>query len=337
MLYRMLCNRLPFRAKSQPELVRQIREDEPQPPRQLVPNLPMELERICLKAMAKAAADRYTTAGDMAQEIRALLQGNVPARRHERPAEATRVSAPAARVQRRHLSFLAVSWEAAASDEEVDVDDQAEMSAAFKRRCTEIVTRYSGTILRADSHTLVVCFGYPTAQEDAARRATHAAIEIRELLRRDGQKAPRGWVSVHTGTVVVRAVRRRQGRGDRRAARHRRAAGVGDGAGRRVRHPRRVAPGVGSLRGRRGRQPPGARRPGAGGPVPRREGSDRLPAVRVGRRHAHSAGRPRSGDGPALQSLEPDARGTGPGGDAHRRRGARQVPARPRPALARHG
>jgi serine/threonine protein kinase len=159
MLYRMLCNRLPFRARAQPELVRQIREDDPQPPRQLVPNLPMELERICLKAMAKAAGDRYTTAGDMAQEIRDLLQGNVAARRHERPAEAPRASAPAARVQRRHLSFLAVDWEAVAPDEEADVDDLAEMSAAFKRRCIEIVTRYSGTTLRADGHTLVACFG----------------------------------------------------------------------------------------------------------------------------------------------------------------------------------
>jgi serine/threonine protein kinase len=37
-LYLMICGRLPFRAKSLDELTRQIRDDEPQPPRQLVPN-----------------------------------------------------------------------------------------------------------------------------------------------------------------------------------------------------------------------------------------------------------------------------------------------------------
>jgi len=209
MLYRMLCNRLPFRAKAMSELARQIREDEPQPPRQLAPNLPTELERICLKSMAKAAGDRYTAAGDMARELRELLQGTaVAVRRQERSAEVSRAAAPPPRVQRRHLSFLAVTWESASPDGEWDVDDQAEVSAAFKRRCTEIVTRYGGTMLRADSHTIVACFGYPVAQEDAARRAIHAALDVRDHLRVGGAgtspTAPRGWVSVHTGTVVVR-------------------------------------------------------------------------------------------------------------------------------------
>jgi len=73
MLYQMLCGRLPFRGNDTKELLRQVRDDEPQPPRQLIPELPRELERICLKAMAKRMEDRYTTAGDMAAELRAAL------------------------------------------------------------------------------------------------------------------------------------------------------------------------------------------------------------------------------------------------------------------------
>lgn len=72
-LYEMLCGRRPHRAQDLDELVRQICEDEPQPPRQLMQNIPREVERICLKAMAKRIGDRYTTASDLAEELRDVL------------------------------------------------------------------------------------------------------------------------------------------------------------------------------------------------------------------------------------------------------------------------
>jgi serine/threonine protein kinase len=64
-LYEMLCGRRPFRAKDKDvvELLRQIREDSPQPPRQIAHGIPSQLEDICLKAIAKKEADRYKTAG----------------------------------------------------------------------------------------------------------------------------------------------------------------------------------------------------------------------------------------------------------------------------------
>jgi serine/threonine protein kinase len=65
-LYEMLCGRLPFRASNLRELLRQVRDDEPQPPRQLNRDIPPELERICFKALAKRLQDRYTTAADLA-------------------------------------------------------------------------------------------------------------------------------------------------------------------------------------------------------------------------------------------------------------------------------
>lgn len=73
-LYEGVCGRRPFRSDNSMELFRQVREDEPQPPRQLVPALPKELERICLKAMAKQIHRRYTTAGDLATDLRRLLR-----------------------------------------------------------------------------------------------------------------------------------------------------------------------------------------------------------------------------------------------------------------------
>src|SRR5262249_19512439 len=80
-LYEMLTGRLPFRANDLLELARQVRDDEPQPPRQLVGDIPPELERACLKALAKRQQDRYTTAADFAEDLRSTLQmaANAPA------------------------------------------------------------------------------------------------------------------------------------------------------------------------------------------------------------------------------------------------------------------
>jgi sigma-B regulation protein RsbU (phosphoserine phosphatase) len=73
-LYRMLSGQLPFASGSVTELLEAVIEHEPRPPRQFVRGLPRDLERICLKAMAKNIADRYTTATDLAYDLRGLLR-----------------------------------------------------------------------------------------------------------------------------------------------------------------------------------------------------------------------------------------------------------------------
>jgi serine/threonine protein kinase len=72
-LYQMLTGRRPFGGDSVMELSDEIEHREPKPPRQLNSELPMELERICLKAMLKAPAERYSTADDMAADLRNWL------------------------------------------------------------------------------------------------------------------------------------------------------------------------------------------------------------------------------------------------------------------------
>lgn len=72
-LYEMLTGRRPFHAESQQQLLQQIATQEIRPPRQLDDQIPRELERICLKAMSKRATDRYTTALDLADDLRHFL------------------------------------------------------------------------------------------------------------------------------------------------------------------------------------------------------------------------------------------------------------------------
>ncbi|XZE55926.1 protein kinase domain-containing protein [Planctomycetaceae bacterium SH139] len=71
--YELLTGRRTVSAETQHELLEQITSQEVKPPRQIDDRIPKELERICLKALAKRAADRYTTALDMAEDLRLCL------------------------------------------------------------------------------------------------------------------------------------------------------------------------------------------------------------------------------------------------------------------------
>jgi formylglycine-generating enzyme required for sulfatase activity len=73
-LYELLVGRRPFPAVELTELLEQITDMEVRPLRQCDPKIRKELERICLKALAKRATERYTTAGDMADDLRLLLE-----------------------------------------------------------------------------------------------------------------------------------------------------------------------------------------------------------------------------------------------------------------------
>ena len=81
LLYRLICGRYPFRSDSLAEMQRQIREDAPQPPRQLVPEIPSELEQICLRCLSKNAADRPASARELWKPLNRLLIN------HEKAAE----------------------------------------------------------------------------------------------------------------------------------------------------------------------------------------------------------------------------------------------------------
>ncbi len=73
-LYEMLTGRRPYRHNTLAEVLDEIISHEVRPPRQLDASIPRELERICLKAMAKRASDRFTTARDLADDLRAWEQ-----------------------------------------------------------------------------------------------------------------------------------------------------------------------------------------------------------------------------------------------------------------------
>ena len=74
MLYEMLAGRPPF-SGSLAEVLQQVQEDEPRSLRKLAPSLAVDLETICQKAMAKRPADRYASAGALADDLERFVRG----------------------------------------------------------------------------------------------------------------------------------------------------------------------------------------------------------------------------------------------------------------------
>jgi serine/threonine-protein kinase len=72
-LYELLTLEPAFNGRDRQELLRQIAQEEPRPPRQANKAVPAELETIVLKAMAKAPDERYATAQELADDLTRFL------------------------------------------------------------------------------------------------------------------------------------------------------------------------------------------------------------------------------------------------------------------------
>jgi PAS domain S-box-containing protein len=69
MLYEILTGQAPFFGNSTVEVLQKVSRDEPVPPSQIVPDVPAELERICLRGLSKSPAQRHASAEELAASV----------------------------------------------------------------------------------------------------------------------------------------------------------------------------------------------------------------------------------------------------------------------------
>lgn len=76
-LYELFTGRPPFEG-TDPQIVTQLRDEEPPPPRRLAPQLDRFLETVVLNALEKDPSRRYRSAAGFAQDLRRALQKKPP-------------------------------------------------------------------------------------------------------------------------------------------------------------------------------------------------------------------------------------------------------------------
>lgn len=74
-LYEMLSGRPPFVGETSEAILRQLFDSDPIPVRRLNPRVPRELETVCSKCLASIPSGRYTSAAELAADLRRFREG----------------------------------------------------------------------------------------------------------------------------------------------------------------------------------------------------------------------------------------------------------------------
>src|SRR5262249_14540156 len=71
----MLTGHVPFQGPTALDTLLLVRTQEPVPPRRLQPSVPRDLETVCLKCLRKEPNQRYTSALELAEDLRRWREG----------------------------------------------------------------------------------------------------------------------------------------------------------------------------------------------------------------------------------------------------------------------
>lgn len=187
-LYRLLCGRYPYRTKSRMELLRQVLEDPPQPPRQLTRSIPRPLENLCLECLACHPDARPPHATEVASRLRQVVQEH-----DEQDSYDSTASLPAQQSARRPLGperLLQI---------EIEPSDQAAGTRALPLNTISIVLELQGAQRHAtDGSTLTFRLPDSVANDDWINWFANAGHSVLTLIHgRMKQKSAASSLSLH--------------------------------------------------------------------------------------------------------------------------------------------
>jgi DNA-binding beta-propeller fold protein YncE len=202
-LYECLTGRPPFKAATAMDTLLQVLSEEPVAPRLLQPQVPRDLETLCLKSLHKAPAQRYAGAQALAEDLGRFLRGEPIAARpvgrgerllkwvRRRPAVAAAVAALVLALV--GLAVGGVWWRRAAEQQQIAQDMDRLRGVAEEQRAEAVTQR-----TRAEGQEALVRRLLHVSRINMADRAWHdnQMARMEELL--EGQRPE------HTGGEDLR-------------------------------------------------------------------------------------------------------------------------------------
>jgi hypothetical protein len=195
-LYELLTSEVPFRGSTLSAQIQRICEEDPVLPRRIDPNLPGDLQNICLKALEKDPAQRYSSAHEMANDLERFQAGEPVL------AVPTSYSRLTARKIAQHLRELE-GWKRdhIISENEFDsfrkryerlVEPEDAWIMAVRRLTLSQVSLYFGAWILVLGSSLLMLFNYPhltkTPSALVVSAAAAAAVWIGVRTWRQGQR-----------------------------------------------------------------------------------------------------------------------------------------------------
>jgi serine/threonine-protein kinase len=117
LLYLLVTGHPPFRGRGMVEVINQIANRVPQRPLDIMPELDPELDRIIMRALAKAPGDRYQTAAELRRELEKVRAGlGPPLTPREIGALVTGLFPGVAEVRRTNIASAVADLDRASSD-----------------------------------------------------------------------------------------------------------------------------------------------------------------------------------------------------------------------------
>lgn len=193
-LYELVTGRPLFESNSPHIVISQILTVDPTPPREIVPTVPRDLETIILKCLCKDAGRRYQQARELADDLRAFVDGRaIKARR------ATFVEQTGRWLkQNRRLLTATVAAVALTAAIVVGGSEWSSMQNAARNGKLTLTTKdgpLSGEVLTATGEPVVPSFTIPNEQPILVPEGEH---QLRALGR--GVLSKTGWLTLNRGT-----------------------------------------------------------------------------------------------------------------------------------------
>ena len=206
-LHEMLTGKRPFDGIHQLALMHAILEHQPEPLATAGVDLPVGVDRVLGRMLAKYSGDRYQAA-DLVRELERLRP---PGTAIPRVSDAFREEPPEVLPggEQRQAAILVVELVSLEILKELlGFDEMSGVVARFHRGAEDIVRRHGGIVNQFEGNTLVALFGVPATHEDDPVRAVRAALELhrfRQELRFN--TAPEVGLqlrsAIHSGSVAV--------------------------------------------------------------------------------------------------------------------------------------